>query len=200
MKLEYVYYSNSNLKYIIKKFLQFGLGIIILTLIIPLFSVKYIDKLEVLKMFIITSLISTVQVIFLAFLIYIIISTSNNRKRKQFIKIKEKGIYCKAIILKAGLTPQYGRHRIDNRAEISVEANNKVYKIKDIEYNDEFKLLVDILENHLNTNTQKFINIDKQRQDILNKDYNILKNTQIEIDIYVLDGKAVAVLESIKIK
>ena len=45
------------------------------------------------------------------------------------------------------------------KGEISVIANNKVYTIKDIDYNDEFKLLESSLEKlikRVDTNIQQF--------------------------------------------
>ena len=52
----------------------------------------------------------------------------------------------------------------------------------------------------LDTNIQQFDDFINQRQDTISKDFNILEGTQMEIDIYVLDNKVIADLDSIKIK
>lgn len=145
------------------------------------YSMKTIDK------FVMPMCISVVAiaVIFFDIIFYIIISLSNNYKRKQFINIKENGIYYKGIILTASYKIEASRYSWlkKDSGEISVEANNKIYKIEDLDYNNEFKLLESSLDNHFNAN-----------------DLSTFKNTQVKIDIYVLDNKAVADLESIKIE
>lgn len=165
------------------------------------YSTKIIDKFDIL----ICIAAIAIPVIFCNILFYIIISLSNNYKRKQFVNIKENGNYYKGIILTVGYQSKgYSRSKwlMKDTGEISVEVNNKVYKIKDIDYNDEFKLLENSLDeclNTLHTNVQQFNNFISQRQGRINKGSSILKNTQREIDIYVLDDKVVADLESIKI-
>lgn len=127
-----------------------------------------------------------ISTIFCNILIYLFIGLSNKCKRKQFINIKEKGIYYKGFILTASYQSiGYGRHGwlMKKAGEISVKANNKIYTIKDIDYNNEFKLLENSLNTHFNVN-----------------DLSTLKNRQVEIGIYVLDNKVVADLESIKIE
>lgn len=146
------------------------------------YSMKNIGKFDMLMCISIVA----ITVIFCNIIFYIIISLSNNYKRKQFIKIKETGIYHKGIILTASYQfPGYARNSwlVKNAGKISVEANNKIYTIEDLDYNNEFKLLESSLDNHFNAN-----------------DLSTFKNTQVEIDIYVLDNKAVADLESIKIE
>ena len=147
-----------------------------------------------------------VPIVFCSILSYIFISLDNNYKRKQFINIRENGNHYKGTILTASDSPaNYSRSSYFKKdtVEISVNVNNKVYTIKDIDYNNEFKLLensLNELNKRLDTNIQQFNDFIHQRQDIINKNFNISKNTQMEIDIYVLDDKAIADLESIKIK
>lgn len=145
-------------------------------------------------------------IVFYSILSYIFISLNNNYKRKQFVNIKENGNYYKGTILMAYCQPNKsvkGSLLKKDTGEISVKVKNKVYKIQDIDYNNEFKHLENSLEElwkHLNTNIEQFNDFINQRQDMINKNFSISKNTHMEIDIYVLDNKAVADLESINIK
>ena len=74
-------------------------------------------------------------------------------------------------------------YSIDLTVQVNDNANNKTYTIKGINYNNEFKLL----------KKKSNDNIDTYRQQ-----YNNYHRKELKIDIYVLDNKVVADLDSIR--
>lgn len=109
-------------------------------------------------------------------LFLIIASVINNKKREQFINIKSNGIHLRGYILMANEHFEFHKHSWLHKSsgDLTIIANNKEYKIEELDYNDKFKQLEHLLTPNI-------------RQ-------------KIEADIYVLDDKAIADLDSINIK
>ncbi len=138
-------------------------------------------------------------------LLFVFIGLYNKYKIKQFLNIKEHGSCYKGTILTAHHKPKPARHSllIKDTGEISVDVNNKIYNITDIDYNNEFKNLENSLKKlkkNFDINAKKFDDYIHNRINTIDKDFNLSKNTQMEITIYVLNDKAVANLNSITIK
>ncbi len=194
MKLEYVYNNNSNLKYTLKAFSIFGLAIILIFSLMLVSIEKKIDY-SFISMF----MFGIIIVILWDIIFLIIIALTNNYKRKQFISIKDKGKYYEGIIIMANYHFEgYGRHKWlwKDSGEITVSVENKTYTITDIDYNKEFKLLEQKLNDNFDTNRQQYINLNQQFKNI-----GILGNVyskEITVGIYILDNKVAADLDSIK--
>jgi len=130
----------------------------------------------------------------------IIIFLINIYKRKNFTHIKNNGDYFEGIIISANYHSNgaYGKYRWLSKksGDITVSANNQTYTITNIDYNEDFKLFEQKLNENFYTNKQKIINIDRyfKNTGILNK----INCKEITIGIYVLDNKAVADLNTIK--
>ena len=185
MKLEYLYCNNNNLRQILKALLIFWLIIIVLLALIG--YIEKVNEFLILTLIVTTTICIVICILFLS----IIIILTNNYKRKQFVNIKNNGHHFEGIIIMANYHfDRYGgNHRWlwNNSGDITVQvndnANNKTYTIKGINYNNEFKLLKKKLND----------NIDTYRQQ-----YNNYHRKELKIDIYVLDNKVVADLDSIR--
>ena len=141
----------------------------------------------------------TIIVFFIDIVFWVIITLINNYKRKQFVSIKNNGVHFEGVILTADKSCVFGQHKWiwKDSGDITVSANNKTYKITNIDYNKEFKLLKQKLEDDFYSNKQSYINLNQsfEKNDILYK----VHRKEITVGIYVLDNKAVADLDSIKI-
>ena len=75
--------------------------------------------------------------------------------------------------------PEFHKHSWLHKpsGDLAIIANNTEYKVEELDYNDKFKQLEEQLSNNIGIHRQK-----------------------IYVDIYVLDDKAVANLDSINIK
>jgi len=141
-----------------------------------------------------------IPVIFFGVLTCLIIAVVNSYKRKKFSFIKNNGNYLDGIIIMASYHSKLSggyRWLWKDSGEITVTANNKIYKITDIDYNDEFKLLEEKLSKNFYLNKQKYIDLNQnfKNNGILAK----IHREEINVGIYILDNKVVADLESIKI-
>ena len=121
----------------------------------------------------------TLPVVLSNILFFIIASVVNNRKRKQFINIKNNGVHLRGYILMANEHFEFHKHSWLHKSsgDLTIIADNKKYKVEELDYNDKFKQLEERLISSISIHSQK-----------------------IEVNIYVLDNKAVADLESINIK
>ena len=137
-----------------------------------------------------------IAIIFGDLLLYIIITLTNNYRRKQFIDIKSNGNCLEStIIMASNYSKGYGKYRwlLKDSGYITVMANNRTYTIMDIDYNDEFKMLKKELDDIFQINAQKY---NKMNQCLkTNKEEFFSK--EIKVRIYVLDNKVVADLASI---
>lgn len=195
MKLEYLYDNNNNLKYTLKSFFLFMLSIILIfSLLIICFEKKLNCSLFLMFM---TAFIIIIIFYYIVFLITIILK--NNYKRKKFISIKNNGRYITGIIIDANyINKGHGRYiwLCKKSGEIIVKADNKTYKINNIDFNSEFKLLKQKLNNISNENRQQYINFNER----LKNDNTLgdFKKGEITVGIYILDDMAVADLNTIK--
>lgn len=172
MKLEYLYNNNNNLKHTMK---IIPIGFLITVMFTILINSFYNTDISLLLKVIIVS------AIFCEIFYYVIITLSNNYKRKQFINITNNGIYFEGNILKANYNHKHSRKYSwleKSAGNITVRIENKTYKITDIDYNSDFKNLKQKLEENFSINEKNF--------------------RQIKIGIYVFNNKAVADLNSIK--
>lgn len=135
------------------------------------------------------------------FLFYIIITLTNNYKKKQFIQIKNNGIYFEGVIIMATHHSKgYGNHKWlwKNSGDISVIVDNKIYTITDIDYNNEFKLLKQKLNDDFDTNSKQYDNLNQSIKNNSIVTFSKVHRKEIKVGIYVLDNKAVADFDSIK--
>lgn len=197
MKLEYLYDNNKNLKYTLKAFSFFVLAILLIVMVIFFF----VEKVDYFFLLILTTLIG-ISGVFCYIIFYIIISLTNKYKRKQFSHIKNNGSYFEGIIVMANYHFKgYGKNSWlwKDTGDISVIADNKTYTITDIDYNNEFKLLEQKLDDNFDANMQQYncLNQSFKNNNILA--INKVHRKEIKIGIYVLDNKVIADFDSIKI-
>ena len=164
-------------------------------------TIKNIDTFS--ELIIIFSIVMPIALCDILFFVFTVLF--NKYKIKQFLNIKEHGNCYKGTILTAYHRSKSSRHSWLSKAtgEISVDVNNKIYDITDIDYNNEFKNLENSLKKlnkNFDTNAKKFNDYIHNRINTIDKDFDLSKNTQMEITIYVLNDKAVADLNSITIK
>lgn len=111
-----------------------------------------------------------------------LLKTINKMSSQKNIIIKNKGEYLEGTVIGAYYHIEYTWHKWVSKASgyISVMANNKIYTITDIDYNDEFK------------------NLEKEIKDNFNNKVGYHIN-EIKIGIYVLDNKAIADFNTMKL-
>lgn len=197
MKLEYLYNNNNNLKHTIKAFFIIGVASIFFYFLKILFNVKHINC----SLFLIISLGIIVVTVICNIISALIIVFLNNYKRKQFFYIKNNGSYYEGEIIMASYHHKgYNKHNwiLKDSGNIVVCVNDKTYTISDVDYNKEFKDLKQKLSDNADVNKKQLMHINTcfKNTGVLNK--GNLKN--ITIGIYVLEDKAVADLDSIKMK
>lgn len=191
MKLEYLYDNNNNIKYTLK---VISLSGVIITFLVSLFIFYVENKVDYSLAFGILMAVLGVGLIY-----SITIALANNYKKKQSIKIKGDGKYLEGTVVMANYhlkpTPLTGKRYgwlTKASGDITVMANNEMFKITDIDYNKAFKNLIKNLRECVNNNYPNDIDVNEN----LEKEGTLKK---ITIGIYVLDKKAVADLDSIKL-
>lgn len=195
MKLQYLYNNNNNLKYSVKVFSLFCISVIIFCFLLIIITEKNANYSLFLMILLGTISFSTICNIISA----LIIGLWNNYKRKQFLYIKNNGSYFEGEIIMANYHNKgYNKYHwlLKDSGDIIVCVNDKTYKISDIDYNKEFKTLKQKLNDSEEINTEQINNINSVYKEtgILNK----IDFKNITIGIYVLEDKAVADLDSIK--
>ena len=138
---------------------------------------------------------------FIELIACIVIILTNRYKRKQYNYIKEKGIYVEGKIIGAYCQSKgYVKYTVlfKDAGEITVYSDNNTYKIKDIDYNSEFKLLQKRIDELREEHLYQYSDIIHRMK---NEDLSTISKPRImdlKIGIYVLGNKAVADLDSIK--
>lgn len=192
MKLEYLYHNNNNLKYTLKTFSIFGFAVILFYFLIIICISENVNWFFIL-MFIVIFLFW--NIVFL-----IIIALTNNYKRKQFMYIKNKGKYFEGVIIMASYdSAGIGERKLLSKdsGNIIVSVDNKTYTITDIDYNNEFKILEQKINDNFNINRQQFSDLDQHFRN--NGTFYKAQTKEIKIGIYVLDNKVIADLNSIQV-
>ena len=178
MKLEYAYFNNINLKYIIKRLIIFGLAYLCIVVILSFIYTGFDYFWSLASMIAIILAVIFLIAFSSIYLLY------NNYKRKQFTEIKNNGNLFNGVILSAYKHSTFGQKYWVNIGDIAVECNNNRYIISDISYNKDFKLLEEKLQNYHNN--------------VINSSlFNNTVNHEITVDIYIWENKVIADLNSI---
>lgn len=196
MKLEYLYNNNNNLKHTIKAFSFIGICSILFCFLRIVIGEEHVNY----SLFLLISFGIIVFTVICNIVSALIILLWNNYKRKQFFYIKNNGSYYEGEIIMANYHHKgYSKHNWIEKSsgDILVCVNDKTYKISDIDYNNEFKKLEQRLKDNFNTTKQKIIdnNYYLKNTGTLRK----LSLEKITIEIYLLEDKVIADLNSIKI-
>ena len=196
MKLEYLYHNNNNLKYTLKVFSIFGLAVILISFVIIIGFEKNVNYSFMLMFTIgIIVIVGFLNIIFL-----IIITLTNNYKRKQFMYIKNNGKYFEGVIIMANYHSKgIVRYKWLNKVsgDIVVNVDNKTYTITDVDYNNEFKILEQKINDSFYINRQKFSDLNQHFRD--NGTFYKVQTKELKIGIFVLDNKAIADFNSIQV-
>ena len=196
MKLEYLYHNKNNLKYALKAFSIFELAIILISVVMHIYFEKNVDY-----SFIVMFTIGIIVIFGFANVIFLIIITlTNNYKRKQFMYIKNNGEYFEGVIIGANYHFEgFGRYRWASKAsgDIYVSVDNNIYTITDVDYNNEFKILEQKIKDTFYINRQQISDLKQHFRD--NGTLYKIQTEKLKIGIYVLDNKAIADFDSIQV-
>lgn len=195
MKLEYLYNNNNNLKYSVKVFSIFCISVIIFCFLLIIITEKNVNYSLFLMILLGTIVFTTIcNLVFGT-----IICFSNNYKRKQFSHIKNNGSYFDGEIIMVNYHNKgYNKYNwlIKDSGDIIVCVNDKTYKISDIDYNKEFRILKQKLDDNEETNKEQINNINRLFKE--KGELNKIDFKNITMGIYVLEDKVVADLDTIK--